>query len=118
MKSMRRTAAAATAAATLTALFICFVVGPWLIRRLSALRVGQRGGILTTRFEGASWWLSGPTAVEALGDGELSKKLTVMVDAVSASAKEKIEKAGGTLGDKPVAAAKNEVEEKGSVDGE
>jgi len=30
-----------TAAATLTALFITFLVGPWLIRRLSALRVGQ-----------------------------------------------------------------------------
>jgi phospho-N-acetylmuramoyl-pentapeptide-transferase len=30
-----------TAAATLTSLFICFVVGPWLIRRLAALRVGQ-----------------------------------------------------------------------------
>jgi phospho-N-acetylmuramoyl-pentapeptide-transferase len=30
-----------TAAATLTALFITFLVGPWLIRRLGALRVGQ-----------------------------------------------------------------------------
>ena len=30
-----------TAAATLTALFISFVMGPWLIRKLSALRVGQ-----------------------------------------------------------------------------
>jgi phospho-N-acetylmuramoyl-pentapeptide-transferase len=30
-----------TAAATLTALFISFLVGPWLIRRLNALRVGQ-----------------------------------------------------------------------------
>jgi phospho-N-acetylmuramoyl-pentapeptide-transferase len=30
-----------TAAATLTALFISFIVGPWLIRRLGALRVGQ-----------------------------------------------------------------------------
>jgi phospho-N-acetylmuramoyl-pentapeptide-transferase len=30
-----------TGAATLTALFICFVVGPWLIRALSRLRVGQ-----------------------------------------------------------------------------
>jgi phospho-N-acetylmuramoyl-pentapeptide-transferase len=29
------------AAATLTALFISFIVGPWLIRRLAALRVGQ-----------------------------------------------------------------------------
>jgi phospho-N-acetylmuramoyl-pentapeptide-transferase len=30
-----------TAAATLTALFISFLVGPWLIRRLAALRIGQ-----------------------------------------------------------------------------
>jgi len=30
-----------TAAATLTALFVSFLVGPWLIRRLAALRVGQ-----------------------------------------------------------------------------
>ncbi len=29
------------AAATLTALFISFIVGPWLIRRLSTLRIGQ-----------------------------------------------------------------------------
>ncbi len=29
------------AAATLTALFISFLIGPWLIRRLGALRVGQ-----------------------------------------------------------------------------
>jgi large subunit ribosomal protein L15 len=35
--------------------------------------------------------------VKILGDGELTKKLTVKVDAVSASAKEKIEKAGGTV---------------------
>ena len=30
-----------TAAATLTALFISLVVGPWLIRKLASLRVGQ-----------------------------------------------------------------------------
>ncbi len=30
-----------TAAATLTALFISFLVGPWLINKLSAMRVGQ-----------------------------------------------------------------------------
>ncbi|MBW2272045.1 MAG: phospho-N-acetylmuramoyl-pentapeptide-transferase [Deltaproteobacteria bacterium] len=30
-----------TAAATLTALFISFLLGPWIIRRLAALRVGQ-----------------------------------------------------------------------------
>lgn len=35
--------------------------------------------------------------IKVLGNGELSKKLTVDVDALSASAKEKIEKAGGTI---------------------
>jgi len=35
--------------------------------------------------------------VKVLGDGQLTKKLTVNVDKVSASAKEKIEKAGGIV---------------------
>lgn len=35
--------------------------------------------------------------VKILARGELKKKLTIAVDAASASAKEKIEKAGGTL---------------------
>ena len=35
--------------------------------------------------------------VKVLGDGELTKKLVVKVDAVSGSAKEKIEKAGGSV---------------------
>ena len=35
--------------------------------------------------------------VKILGNGDLTKKLTVSVDKVSASAKEKIEKAGGTV---------------------
>jgi len=35
--------------------------------------------------------------VKILGDGEVSKKLTINVDKISASAKEKIEKAGGTV---------------------
>ena len=33
--------------------------------------------------------------VKVLGDGELTKKVTIIADAFSASAKEKIEKAGG-----------------------
>ncbi len=37
------------------------------------------------------------TLVKVLGNGELEKKLTVKVDKVSASAKEKIEAAGGTV---------------------
>ena len=35
--------------------------------------------------------------VKVLGNGEITKKLTVSVDKVSASAKEKIEKAGGKV---------------------
>ncbi|MBO5137903.1 MAG: 50S ribosomal protein L15 [Spirochaetaceae bacterium] len=35
--------------------------------------------------------------IKVLGNGDFSKKLTVNVDKVSASAKEKIEKAGGTV---------------------
>jgi large subunit ribosomal protein L15 len=37
------------------------------------------------------------TDVKLLGDGELSKKLTVRVHAISASAREKVEAAGGTV---------------------
>src|SRR5205807_3327936 len=35
--------------------------------------------------------------VKVLGTGEITKKLTVRVHAISASAREKIEKAGGTV---------------------
>jgi large subunit ribosomal protein L15 len=35
--------------------------------------------------------------IKVLGDGDIKKKLTVAVDKVSASAKEKIEKAGGSV---------------------
>lgn len=35
--------------------------------------------------------------IKVLGNGDLGKKLTVSVDALSASAKEKIEKAGGSV---------------------
>jgi large subunit ribosomal protein L15 len=37
------------------------------------------------------------TDVKLLGDGELSKKLTIRVHAISASAREKVEAAGGTV---------------------
>lgn len=40
---------------------------------------------------------SSTETVKVLGDGELSKKLTVKVDKVSAPAKAKIEAAGGTV---------------------
>ncbi len=43
--------------------------------------------------------------VKLLGNGDLTKKLEVIVDKISASAKEKLEKAGGTVTE-PVAASK------------
>jgi len=36
-------------------------------------------------------------AIKLLGNGDISKKLTVKVDAASATAKEKVEKAGGSI---------------------
>ncbi|MCL4103582.1 UNVERIFIED_CONTAM: hypothetical protein GTU68_059661 [Idotea baltica] len=47
-------------------------------------------------------------AIKVLGSGELSKKLTVAVDKVSASAKEKIEKAGGSVTEPKVASSDSE----------
>lgn len=41
--------------------------------------------------------VKGATPVKVLGDGEFTKKLTFKVDAISASAKAKIEKAGGSV---------------------
>ncbi|MFA6937298.1 MAG: 50S ribosomal protein L15 [Treponema sp.] len=45
-------------------------------------------------------------SIKILGTGDITKKLTVNVDKISASAKEKIEKAGGTV--KVAAPAKDE----------
>jgi large subunit ribosomal protein L15 len=39
----------------------------------------------------------GPVPVKILGNGDITKKLNVQAAAISASAKEKIEKAGGTV---------------------
>lgn len=50
--------------------------------------------------------------VKILGDGELTKKFTVKVDRVSASAKEKIEKAKGTVHELMKKEVKEDKEEK------
>ena len=59
----------------------------------------QEAGILKKRF----------AVLKVLGDGELTKKLTVSAHRFSASAKEKIEKAGGTA---TILAGRTAVEEK------
>jgi large subunit ribosomal protein L15 len=41
--------------------------------------------------------VKGPVPVKILGNGDITKKLTVKIGALSVSAREKIEKAGGTV---------------------
>lgn len=52
----------------------------------------------------AAGLVRGKNKVKILGEGELSKKLSVNVAKVSASAREKIEKAGGTVASTTIAA--------------
>ena len=56
----------------------------------------RKAGLVKGRFDG----------VKILGRGELTKSLTIQVDEVSATAREKIEKAGGTVTLPKVEAAK------------
>jgi large subunit ribosomal protein L15 len=46
--------------------------------------------------------VKGPVPVKILGNGEFTKKLVFEIEALSASAKEKITKAGGSAGGDPV----------------
>ncbi|MBN1686844.1 MAG: 50S ribosomal protein L15 [Spirochaetales bacterium] len=55
--------------------------------------------------------------VKILGEGELTKKLTVQINAVSAQARAKIEMAGGTVAEAPVKTG-SEKDNEGNVDGE
>jgi len=58
----------------------------------------ENGGVVNEESLRAAKLLRGKfDAIKVLGDGELKRKLTVQVDYVSASAREKIEKAGGTV---------------------
>ena len=54
------------------------------------------GAVVDTAALYTAGLVKGPVPVKILGNGELSKKINVKVPAISASAKEKIEKAGGT----------------------
>ncbi len=55
----------------------------------------RKAGLINGRYDG----------VKLLGTGEVTQKITVRVHAASAGAKEKIQKAGGTLELKPVRSA-------------
>jgi large subunit ribosomal protein L15 len=56
------------------------------------------GEIVDVRTLSEKGLIKGAVPVKILGNGELTKKLTFKVGALSASAKEKIEKAGGIVG--------------------
>ena len=65
---------------------------------VSALECFEDGAEVTVGALVASGIVTNPRdGVKILGGGEISKKLTVKVNAVSAAAKEKIEAAGGTI---------------------
>ena len=77
---------------------------------LESLNQFENGAAVSLEVLKKSGLANGPGngIVKILGDGELTKKLTVTAHAFSASAKTKIEKLGGTveLIAKPVVAAK------------
>ena len=58
---------------------------------------GNASGHGTTAGRGTKGQLSRSGGVKVLGDGELTKKLTVKVDKVSPAAQAKIEAAGGKV---------------------
>jgi len=65
---------------------------------VSALERFENGATVDVEALLKSGVISNPKdGVKILGNGELTKKLSVKVDAVSASAKEKIEAVGGTV---------------------
>ena len=65
---------------------------------VSALEIFDAGTEITPEFLKAKGFTNGPfDVVKILGDGELTKKLTVSAHRFSASARQKIEAAGGTV---------------------
>jgi large subunit ribosomal protein L15 len=57
----------------------------------------EDGGIVTEASLVKAGLVKGPRPVKVLGGGDVTRKLVVKIAAVSASAREKIEKAGGTV---------------------
>ena len=73
-----------------------FADAPLEVVNVSALEIFNDGTTVDADLLRASGLIKKPqNGVKILGDGELTKNLTVKADAFSASAKEKIEKAGG-----------------------
>ena len=65
------------------------------VRQLEACQEGER--VTPERLEALGFIRSAERRVKLLADGELKKRLTVVVHQASASAKSKVEKAGGAV---------------------
>jgi large subunit ribosomal protein L15 len=59
----------------------------------------ENGEIVSVDTLKAKGLIKGRVPVKILGEGDITKKLDVQIDVLSASAKEKFEKAGGTVAD-------------------
>jgi len=75
------------------------------VEGLNAFAAGER---VTPEALRARGLVHGPLPVKVLGDGELKTKLAVSAHAFSASAKQKIEKAGGSVEQLSLATPKSE----------
>ena len=62
------------------------------LEKLSVSGVIDEAALRKARLVNGNW-----SGVKVLGDGEVTRKLSLKVHAISASAKEKIEKAGGSI---------------------
>ena len=73
--------------------------GDHSILNLSQLERLEAGTVVTAELVQQLGWVKklGKKGLKILGQGELTKALTIRAQAVSASAQEKIEKAGGTV---------------------
>lgn len=70
----------------------------WGIVNLCDLEVVDAGTLVDEAFLRKNRFIRGKLdGVKILGEGEITKALTVKVDAISSGAREKIEKAGGTI---------------------
>ena len=70
----------------------------WLAINVSALEVFENDAVVTVETLMEQGIVKNPQdGIKILGNGEVTKKLNVVVDKVSESAKAKIEKAGGSV---------------------
>ena len=65
------------------------------VSRFNSCQAGER--VTLERLKALGWIASASGTVKVLGDGSLTTRVTVVAHAASASAKAKIEQAGGTL---------------------